>query len=31
MAFQKQGIKILSEGELTGEAIDKDKLIDQHY
>jgi len=31
MAFQTQGIKILSEGELTGEAIDKDKLIDQHY
>lgn len=29
--FHRNGIKILSEGELSGEEIDKGKLIDQHY
>ena len=29
--FEKKGIKIIKEGELTGEQIDKDMLIDQHY
>ena len=29
--FAAKGIKILSEGEIKGEKIDKDKLIDQHY
>ena len=29
--LEAKGIKILSEGELTSETIDKDKLIDQHY
>ena len=30
-SFEKKGIKIIKEGELTGEQIDKDMLIDQHY
>lgn len=29
--FKKKGIKIVQEGELTGEQIDEGKLIDQHY
>jgi hypothetical protein len=29
--FAAKGIKVLSEGELSGEKIDKDMLIDQHY
>jgi nucleoside diphosphate kinase len=29
--FNQNGIKIVKEGELTGEQIDKGKLIDQHY
>lgn len=29
--LQSKGIKILTEGELTGPQIDKDMLIDQHY
>ena len=29
--LEAKGIKILTEGELTSETIDKDKLIDQHY
>lgn len=29
--FYQKGIKIVEEGELTGEQIDKGKLIDQHY
>lgn len=30
-ALTKAGITILSESEISGETIDKDKLIDQHY
>jgi hypothetical protein len=30
-SFKERGIRILQEGELTGEQIDRDKLIDQHY
>jgi len=30
-ALQAKGIAIVREGELTGEEIDRDKLIDQHY
>lgn len=29
--FNSKKIKIISEGELTGEVIDRDRLIDQHY
>eukprot|EP00933_Yihiella_yeosuensis_P066400 TRINITY_DN70654_c0_g1_i1.p1 TRINITY_DN70654_c0_g1~~TRINITY_DN70654_c0_g1_i1.p1 ORF type:complete len:379 (+),score=93.86 TRINITY_DN70654_c0_g1_i1:55-1191(+) len=29
--FEEVGIKITSEGELTGEVIDEKKLVDQHY
>jgi hypothetical protein len=29
--FGARGIRILSEGEITGEKIDADMLIDQHY
>ena len=29
--FGAKNIKILSEGEIKGEKIDKDQLIDQHY
>ena len=29
--FAAKGIKVMSEGEITGEKIDKDMLIDQHY
>ena len=30
-SFSSQGIRIVNEGELTGEQIDRDRLIDQHY
>jgi nucleoside diphosphate kinase len=30
-SFATKGIKVLEEGELTGEQIDEGKLIDQHY
>lgn len=30
-SFTSKGIKVLEEGELTGEQIDAGKLIDQHY
>jgi hypothetical protein len=29
--FQSKDINVLQEGELTGEIIDRDRLIDQHY
>ena len=29
--FKRRGIQIRQEGELTGEKIDEDMLIDQHY
>lgn len=29
--FEKKGIKVLSEGEITGEEIDKNQYIDNHY
>ena len=29
--LKAKGINILKEGEITGEKIDKDMLIDQHY
>ena len=29
--LQNRGIRILSEGEITGEQIDRDMLVDQHY
>mmetsp|Transcript_3111 Transcript_3111/g.4797 ORF Transcript_3111/g.4797 Transcript_3111/m.4797 type:complete len:325 (+) Transcript_3111:66-1040(+) len=30
-SFSTQGIRVLEEGELTGEQIDQGRLIDQHY